>query len=122
LLRHPAKLNIEGQSLIQELTGLLTVMWLVGIISEVCDLYEISYSTERGDMPVAPDESMEDSFFGTVTVGERGQVVIPAEARKKLGIHTGDKLFAISNPSGEGLILCKLESMRGFLDHLTGQK
>ncbi len=25
-------------------------------------------------------DSLEDQFFGTVTVGERGQVVIPAEA------------------------------------------
>lgn len=32
-------------------------------------------------------------FEGTVTVGTKGQIVIPAEARKKLGIEPGEKLL-----------------------------
>ena len=38
--------------------------------------------------------------FGTTTVGERGQVVIPAEIRKKLKIKTGGKFIAFLTPSG----------------------
>jgi len=36
--------------------------------------------------------------YGTVTVGERGQVVIPAEIRKSLNIKSGDKLIVIAEP------------------------
>ena len=34
----------------------------------------------------------EENFYGSATVGERGQLVIPAEAREELGIHPGDKV------------------------------
>ena len=43
-------------------------------------------------------------FFSTVTVGERGQVVIPKEARKFLDIKAGDKLVVASGPGGKKLI------------------
>ena len=32
-------------------------------------------------------------FYGSITVSERGQIVIPADARKEFGIQTGDKLL-----------------------------
>ena len=62
---------------------------------------------------------LQECFVSTVTVGERGQVVIPAEARKKLDIHTGDKLFLLSHPSGDGLMVFKIDAMREFLNHLA---
>jgi len=34
-------------------------------------------------------------FAGSVTVGPKGQVVIPVEAREALNIKSGDKLIAI---------------------------
>jgi AbrB family looped-hinge helix DNA binding protein len=41
-------------------------------------------------------------FQGSTTVGERGQIVLPAEVRKKHGIKPGDKLLVISNPLPHG--------------------
>ncbi|MEJ2740604.1 MAG: AbrB/MazE/SpoVT family DNA-binding domain-containing protein, partial [Dehalococcoidia bacterium] len=32
-------------------------------------------------------------FYGSVTIGERGQIVIPVEARKDFGMKPGDKLL-----------------------------
>ncbi len=32
-------------------------------------------------------------FYGSVTVSERGQIVIPVEARKDFNINTGNKLL-----------------------------
>ena len=58
---------------------------------------------------------MEDAFFGSVTVGERGQVVIPAEARKRLNIHPGEKLLVMSHPVGAGISLMKIDAVREFL-------
>lgn len=43
-------------------------------------------------------------FYGSVTVGERGQVVIPAQARRDHDITPGDKLIVLGNPDGIALI------------------
>ena len=46
-------------------------------------------------------------FFGTVTVGTRGQVSIPAQARKSLGLEPGDQLVVLTDPA-QGLALVPL--------------
>ena len=56
--------------------------------------------------------SLEDHFFGAATVGDRGQVVIPADARKKCNIHPGDKVLVMSHPAGHGLLMFKIDAMR----------
>ena len=62
------------------------------------------------------DFSPEDVFLGAVTVGERGQVVIPAEARKRFSIHPGDRLLVMAHPSGHGLMLVGIEAAREFMN------
>lgn len=62
--------------------------------------------------------SLDDVVYGMVTVGERGQVVIPAEARKRHGIQAGDKLIVFKPPHGEGLGLARLDHVRALLDNL----
>jgi len=62
---------------------------------------------------------LDEGYVGTVTVGERGQIVIPAEARKRMEIHTGDTLLVMGHPNKEGLMLFKLDAVREFLNHLT---
>jgi AbrB family looped-hinge helix DNA binding protein len=62
--------------------------------------------------------SVEKMFFGAVTVGERGQVVIPAEARKAFGIDTGDKLLVFGHPSEHGVTLVKIGAVERFVELL----
>lgn len=57
---------------------------------------------------------IEPRFFGAATVGERGQIVIPAEARKRYGIETGDKLLIMGTPDEKGLWLGKIDDIRAF--------
>ncbi|MBN2482772.1 MAG: AbrB/MazE/SpoVT family DNA-binding domain-containing protein [Candidatus Omnitrophica bacterium] len=38
--------------------------------------------------------------YGTVTIGQRGQVVIPMKVRKALKISAGDQLIVMSGPPG----------------------
>ena len=57
----------------------------------------------------------EEHFYGAATVGDRGQIVIPAEARKSLGIQPGDKVLVMSHPFGAGLVIFKIDAMREFL-------
>ena len=45
-------------------------------------------------------------LFGNVKVGERGQIVIPKEARDLFDIKPGDKLVVLGE-DGQGLALCK---------------
>ena len=40
-------------------------------------------------------------FYGKVSVGTKGQIVIPVEVRKTMGINPGDNLFIISGPPHE---------------------
>lgn len=58
----------------------------------------------------------DEAFYGTATVGERGQIVIPAEARADMEMQPGDKLLIMRHPIHKGLMLFKMEAMRNFLD------
>jgi AbrB family looped-hinge helix DNA binding protein len=59
---------------------------------------------------------LEEATYGMVTVGERGQIVIPAEARRELGIEPGDKLIIMRHPMYAGFIAFKMQSVREFLE------
>ena len=54
-------------------------------------------------------------FYGAVVVGERGQIVIPAEARREMNFVTGEKLLVLGDPHGHGLMIAKAESILQFL-------
>ncbi len=44
-------------------------------------------------------------FYGSITVSERGQIVIPAEARRDFTIEVGDKLLVFGDlEKGLGII------------------
>ncbi|MER3473520.1 MAG: AbrB family transcriptional regulator [Armatimonadota bacterium] len=63
------------------------------------------------------DESrLEDAIYGMVTVGERGQIVIPAEARRDLGIEPGDKIIIMRHPGHAGIIAFKMQAVKEFLE------
>lgn len=57
----------------------------------------------------------EDAFYGSVTVGERGQIVIPAEARAALDFQPGDKLLVMRHPVHHGLMIFKFDAVREFI-------
>lgn len=65
-----------------------------------------------------PNCNFDEFFHGSVTVGDRGQIVIPAEARQQLGILPGDKLLVMRDPKVNGLMVCKLESFMAMLQQL----
>lgn len=56
------------------------------------------------------DEAL-PKFYGSTTIGERGQLVVPAEARKDLGIMPSSKVLVFSSPGGEGLLIFKADSV-----------
>ncbi|EJP6471564.1 AbrB/MazE/SpoVT family DNA-binding domain-containing protein [Clostridium sp. FAM 1755] len=52
-------------------------------------------------------------IFGTVKVGERGQIVIPKEARKKFNINSGDNLIVLGDEK-KGIAIAKVDIMKSF--------
>ncbi|RLF51223.1 MAG: AbrB family transcriptional regulator [Thermoplasmata archaeon] len=62
-------------------------------------------------------------FYGSVTVGERGQIVLPSKLRKKIGINAGDKILVLGREKyGKwGIILVKAEVLVKILEELEGR-
>lgn len=58
-------------------------------------------------------------LYGTATVGTKGQVVIPADAREALNIHPGDRLYVVGSQSRQWVGFIKEEQLREMLEHLT---
>ena len=54
-------------------------------------------------------------FFGMVTVGEKGQIVIPAKARKVFDISAGDNLVILGD-EGQGLAIVKPDNFLAIAD------
>lgn len=62
---------------------------------------------------------LEELFVGAVTVGERGQVVIPAQAREQMAIAPGDKLLVFMHPTGQMVFLCKVTMLEQMAQSLS---
>ena len=54
----------------------------------------VNHSQESSGITIPPKGKY---FFGSVIVGERGQIVIPKEAREVFSIDTGDKLLVLGD-------------------------
>jgi AbrB family looped-hinge helix DNA binding protein len=65
------------------------------------------------DELVAPQKEQTKHLFGSVKVGERGQVVIPKEAREIFGIKPGDILLVLGDTE-RGIALVKADALREF--------
>ncbi|MCK4844009.1 MAG: AbrB/MazE/SpoVT family DNA-binding domain-containing protein [Dehalococcoidia bacterium] len=59
--------------------------------------------------------------FGTAVLGPRGQLVIPVEARKELGIDTGSKLLVFGHFGGRGLIFIQAEAAEELLNIMSSR-
>jgi AbrB family looped-hinge helix DNA binding protein len=53
-------------------------------------------------------------FYGAVTVSDRGQVVIPAQARRDLDIKVGEKMLVVGGPGG-GLMFLQTDVVSRML-------
>ncbi len=53
--------------------------------------------------------------FGSTVVGPRGQVVIPVNARKEMGIDAGTTLLVFEALHGQGLVLLKVDAIEQMM-------
>lgn len=66
--------------------------------------------------PGSPHSAPPGKFAATVTVGEKGQIVIPKGARDLLGIGPGDTLLLLADVD-RGIAIARPDLFEGFLDH-----
>jgi bifunctional DNA-binding transcriptional regulator/antitoxin component of YhaV-PrlF toxin-antitoxin module len=57
--------------------------------------------------------------FGSTVVGPRGQIVIPVEARKELGMDVGTRLLTFKLFQGRGLVFVKVEAVEELVNIMT---
>lgn len=65
------------------------------------------------------DSDDRPDFFSITTLGERGQVVIPKEARDALGLTAGNKLVVLPSRRGNGVLLMKEENIRELAQQMS---
>jgi AbrB family looped-hinge helix DNA binding protein len=58
------------------------------------------------------------SIYGTVKVGDRGQVVIPAKARRDFNIKPGDLLLVVAGRNRRGIAMVKADAMKEFASRI----
>jgi len=58
--------------------------------------------------------------YGSTVIGEKGQVVIPAEVRKQFGIKTGDKFLVLAGHRGFGIMLLRADAMAKMVKNMFG--
>jgi bifunctional DNA-binding transcriptional regulator/antitoxin component of YhaV-PrlF toxin-antitoxin module len=57
--------------------------------------------------------------FGSAVVGPRGQLVIPVDARRELGLDAGTKLLAFNLFERNGVVLVKVEAVEELLNMMS---
>ena len=65
------------------------------------------------DGMIVPRKEQTRHLFGSVKVGERGQIVIPKEAREIFGIKQGDILLVLGDVE-RGIALVKADAIQEF--------
>lgn len=68
-------------------------------------------------MKIDPKIYKNDKFYGNTVVGTKGQVVIPAEARRDLNIKSGDTLLVMGKMN-KALGLVKAEQLSELIKAL----
>ena len=58
-------------------------------------------------------------LFGTATVGTKGQVVIPADAREAFDIKPGDRLYVVGSEKAHWIGFLKEDQLRLMVESLT---
>jgi AbrB family looped-hinge helix DNA binding protein len=58
-------------------------------------------------------------ILGTATLNEKGQMVIPAEARNSLGLQPGSKVVIMGSKQRPALLIFKAEEVEAMLKDLS---
>lgn len=92
--------------------------------SKLAEIYDVSlddlvnFDSEQMDVQIMSPKGK--YLFGTVTVGERGQIVIPKKARRIFDIKPGDDLLLLGDIE-QGLALTKTDFFMEVVNQIQGK-
>lgn len=110
------KINVSRQSIAKQENGESTPD--IDTLIKLSKLYNVSldnlvnHSEEKSGIGIPPKGKY---FFGAVSVGERGQIVIPKEARAVFNINSGDKLLVLGDEE-RGIAIIHQRDLINFID------
>lgn len=76
----------------------------------------VNHSEQENGLPIPPKGK---HFFGSVTVGERGQIVIPKKAREVFQIEAGDQLLMFGDEE-KGIGIVPKMALQEIMSVVTG--
>lgn len=100
----------ENGETVPDINNCLALSELYGVTLD--DL--VNYSDDKGEIGPPPKGK---HIFGTVKVGERGQIVIPKKARKIFSICPGDSLLLLGDEA-QGIAIVKSEGFLQFAQEI----
>ena len=112
------KLNVSRQTLSKYETG--ESLPDIEQCKTMADIFGVSlddlvnYESEYEGLAVPPKGK---HIFGMVRVGDKGQIVIPAKARKLFQIKPGDHLIVLGDEA-QGLAIMKETDFLAMIEHL----
>lgn len=74
----------------------------------------VNYDNAGGSMKIPPRGK---HLFGVVTVGDKGQIVIPKRARKIFHIEAGDNLLVLGDEA-QGIAMVKADQVLGLMEEI----
>lgn len=108
------KVNVSRQTVAKWENGeVLPDIYKCKILSDIFQVTLDQLSRNMNEEEVDHHRPKGKQFFGVVKVGERGQIVIPKQAREMYQIQTGDKLVVLGEDATKGIPILKSE---GFLE------
>ena len=110
------KINVSRQSIAKWESGECNPD--IESLIKLSNLYNVSldnlvnHSEDKSGIGIPPKGRY---FFGAVSVGERGQIVIPKEAREVFNINSGDKLLVLGDEE-RGIAIIHQRDLINFID------
>ena len=110
------KINVSRQSIAKWESGESNPD--IDSLIKLSNLYNVSldnlvnHSEDKSGIGIPPKGRY---FFGAVSVGERGQIVIPKEAREVFNINSGDKLLVLGDEE-RGIAIIHQRDLMNFID------
>jgi AbrB family looped-hinge helix DNA binding protein len=110
MFRIPACPRTNGsvyQAPIQKMINMINHTNMISMKKKNCETEHLV------DEMIAPRKGETKHLFGSVKVGERGQIVIPKGAREIFGIRQGDILLVLGDTE-RGIALVKADAIQDF--------
>ena len=61
----------------------------------------------------------QSAFLGVATVGAKGQIVIPADAREAMNIQEGNKVVVLRGPREGSIVVFRVDSLEKCWERAT---